>query len=110
MPDVIYGDYEWDENKDIRNREKHEGLGFLEAIRIFDDIVYTDAAASEYGEERLRAIGMFRGMEIVVVYTLRRQRKRIISARRAKRYEREEYYQFLSETDDARRVGEVSQS
>jgi uncharacterized DUF497 family protein len=47
----------------------------------------------EYGEERIRVIGMAVGNVLFVITTLRGDRTcRIISARRATRYEQDRYY------------------
>ena len=46
-----------------------------------------------YGEERFTTIGMVRGVLLFVVYTERGARVRLISARRATRYEQDDYYQ-----------------
>ena len=43
------------------------------------------------GEDRVFAIGRMEDIEIVVVYAMRGKRRRIISARRAHRNERQEY-------------------
>lgn len=42
-------------------------------------------------EERIVAIGSIEGIEIVVVYVIRGEQRRIISARRAHRSERKDY-------------------
>jgi uncharacterized DUF497 family protein len=46
----------------------------------------------DYGEERVVLLGMTDGSVLVVVYTERGSRIRIISARRADRYEQEIYF------------------
>lgn len=46
----------------------------------------------EYDEERWRLIGLVEDVEITVSYVLRNEVVRIISARRADRHEREEYW------------------
>jgi uncharacterized DUF497 family protein len=45
----------------------------------------------DYGEERVIMLGMTGGQVLTVVYTERETRIRIISARRATRYEQEIY-------------------
>jgi len=47
----------------------------------------------EYGEERIGALGRLEEEILFVVYTWRGERRRIISARRARRDERKRYYQ-----------------
>ena len=84
--------FEWDSDKASINLKKH-GIDFRDAVRVFDDInrieLYDDAH-SEY-EERYNTIGMVDDI-IFVVYTERRERTRIISARPATRLERRLYY------------------
>jgi uncharacterized DUF497 family protein len=43
------------------------------------------------GENRIFAVGLMEDIEIVVVHVMRGKRRRIISARRAHRNERQEY-------------------
>lgn len=81
--------FEWDENKRRANLEKH-GIAFEQAVGIFDGPVLT-LASPRAGETRWLAIGEVSGCVIVVVYTRRGRRFRIISARRAHRNERDEY-------------------
>jgi uncharacterized DUF497 family protein len=46
----------------------------------------------DYGEKRVAVTGIVTGLELFVVYTVRGDNRRIISARRASRYERDSYY------------------
>ncbi len=84
--------FEWDEEKNAANVQKH-GIDFEEAIHVFEDddrIEIYDAAHS--GEEdRYNTIGMVKDV-LFVVYTERREVIRIISARPATRRERSIYY------------------
>ncbi|MFL6232550.1 MAG: BrnT family toxin [Thermoanaerobaculia bacterium] len=53
----------------------------------------------DYGEERIRVLGMAVGNVLFVVVTLRDERTcRIISARRTTRYEQDRYYAGDRET------------
>ena len=45
-----------------------------------------------YGEERVNLLGICDGVVLHVTYVERGERIRIISARRAERHEREDYY------------------
>jgi uncharacterized protein len=79
--------YEWDERKRIENLEKH-GIDFVTA-RSFD---WTTAAILEdrrrdYGEPRFLAYGLVDGRVHVMVYTRRKDTRRIISFRKANRRE-----------------------
>ena len=81
----------WDEAKNRANIAKH-GVGFLGAARIFDGPVLERVdQRRDYGESRRSAIGVLDGKEIYVVYVMRGEICRIISARRANRRERREY-------------------
>mgnify|MGYP000753501562 CR=1 FL=1 len=68
MTTVIFGDYEWDANKDSINRETR-GIGFLEATKIFGHITLETEAKSKKDEKRYKVIGLHRGVEIAVIYT-----------------------------------------
>jgi uncharacterized DUF497 family protein len=88
--------FEWDEAKSDRNR-RMRGFGFETAARIFDGLIHEfPDLRREYGEERRVALGMVEGEVLVVVYTLRSEIRRIISARRANRKERELWRSFAS--------------
>jgi len=81
--------FEWDESKRQANLAKHH-IDFRDAKRIFDGPVF-ERMDSRHGEDRIFAIGLMEDIEIVVVYVMRGQRRRLISARRAHRNERQEY-------------------
>ncbi|MBD2453238.1 BrnT family toxin [Nostoc sp. FACHB-87] len=90
--------FDWDENKNLSNIEKH-GLNFNEASQAFDD-PYTVTILDErkdYGESRFLNCGQItllssgQSIIIVVVYTVRDDVFRIISARKANTEEREWY-------------------
>ena len=53
--------FEWDENKNIQNRQKH-GISFEEAQEIFDGIVFTSIDERfDYEEIREISIGAIQG-------------------------------------------------
>ena len=83
--------FEWDPEKDRINIAQH-GLPFA-AARDFDwqgAQVFTDDR-QEYGETRFQARGMLAGRLHFVVFTLRGDRLRIISMRRANKRERRDH-------------------
>jgi uncharacterized DUF497 family protein len=81
-------DFEWDPEKDRQNRAKH-GISFEEAKAIFDGPVVTAEDDGDPDEIRERTYGLLRGVVVVcVVHTLRDDRIRIISARKATKAER----------------------
>jgi uncharacterized protein len=46
----------------------------------------------DYGEERFSIVGMAGGVLLFVAYTVRGDRLRLISARRATKHEQEDYF------------------
>lgn len=85
--------FEWDEQKRISNLRKHE-VDFVKASRIFDNytLEYEDSRY-DYSEERYIAIGQVDSEVLFVVYTVRGDAIRLISARKATKNERRNYYQ-----------------
>lgn len=84
--------FEWDSAKDAKNRDKH-GIGFEEAASIFSrEVLIRPTHPGANGEARWIAFGMLGRRAIVVIYTERNDRVRIISARPAKRKERRLYH------------------
>ena len=85
--------FEWDAAKNAANIAKH-GIDFEDAIRIFDGLVLEKLdARRDYGEARVIAFGMVDDHELAVVYTIRGDYRRIISARRAHSRECKAYRQ-----------------
>ncbi len=83
--------FEWDERKARTNLRKHR-VDFADAATMFEDNRAITVVEDNPDEERYATIGMDAlGRVLVVVYTTRDERIRIISARRATRYERAEY-------------------
>jgi hypothetical protein len=84
---------EWDPRKAETNFRKH-GVRFAEAEPVFLDdfaITITDDESGPH-EQRFVSIGMgVKGKVLVVVYCYRGKNIRIISARLAQAYEREQY-------------------
>ncbi len=82
--------FEWDDQKAASNLHKH-GVSFDEAVSVFGDflaLTFSDTDHSE-AEERSRTYGLSNKERIlVVVHTERRNSIRIISARKATRYEK----------------------
>lgn len=82
--------FEWSPWKNDVNIRKH-GIDFGDAITIFSNFTLV-LDSNRNGEERFKAIGMLRGREVAVVYTIRGDTLRIISARRARKDERTAYH------------------
>lgn len=89
--------FEWDPRKANANQKKHR-VSFEFASRVFLDPFRQDAAdlESSYGEERRRVVGHIEGRLVVVSYTERKGRIRIISARRASAREQRAYAEAVS--------------
>lgn len=87
-------DFEWDHDKALGNEQKH-GVSFSLAVRVFFDEnrIERHDGRDDYGEDRFLTIGLAAGVELAVVYTMRDQTIRIISARKAERHERFDYWQ-----------------
>jgi hypothetical protein len=84
--------FEFDEDKDARNKEKHRlSLGDFPG---FDtDPVVVEDDRRDYGEQRFRAFGLIDGKPHSIAFTVRGSAMRLISFRRAhakelRRYER----------------------
>ena len=83
---------EWDDTKNQTNIRKH-GISFETAALVFADeerIEYFDKMHSQY-EKRYVVLGCVQGI-LYVVYTMRDEYARLISARMATPYERRIYY------------------
>ena len=85
--------FEWDPNKDRRNRKKH-GVSFDEASTVFADPLARTIGDPLHADEEDRYITLgqsHRRRLLVVVFTDRGDVIRIISARVATRRERKDY-------------------
>ena len=82
---------EWDEAKRENNLAKH-GLDFVVALELFADYFMERLDdRQDYGEDRWVALGMIRGVAVVLVYTERDNKLRPISLRKATAMERSVY-------------------
>jgi len=85
--------YEWDEEKAEKNLRKH-GVSFDEAETVFDDSLAITIPDPDHSESELRFIDIGlsgKGRILVVTYTERGRRIRLINARLATRTERRKY-------------------
>ena len=86
-------EFEWDPAKAELNLKEH-GVSFDEATTVFRDTLSITIADPDHSDsgDRFIDIGMsHRGQLLVVSYTERKDKIRIISARRATRTERKSY-------------------
>lgn len=88
-------DYEWDPKKAASNLRKHD-VDFADAALVFEDDSAVTIEDDDPDEKRSVTIGMDALARIlVVVYTWRGEKIRIISARDATPGERREYQEGL---------------
>jgi hypothetical protein len=88
--------FEWDDAKRAANIRKH-GIDFPEVIPVFTghSITFEDTRFN-YPEERFVTTGLVGHKVVVVVHTYPEENEvRIISARRATKYERKRYFTIL---------------
>lgn len=92
-PDITHLNFEWNAEKAKSNLKFH-GISFEEAVTVFDDtffIVFKDPDHSVQ-EQRYIIIGMsVQGKYLLVSFTERDQRTRVISARELNPKERRSY-------------------
>ena len=89
--------FQFDEKKRVTVISKH-GIDFLDAVEIFGGNVLLLPARSEI-EARQKAIAPLGPKMICVVFTLRDDKIRIITARVARKNEREKYQELYPRTD-----------
>jgi uncharacterized DUF497 family protein len=86
--------FEWDEEKNRINIRKH-GIDFIDAIEVFNHpVLVAFDGRKNYGEERWIALGWLKATLGVVVYAERQGSVvRIVSARKAMKFEAKRYEQ-----------------
>ncbi|MDK9721813.1 MAG: BrnT family toxin [Rhodospirillales bacterium] len=89
--------FEWDENKSEANLAKH-GIDFILAAQVFEN-EFLNLPSSHAAEKRWLAVGDVGGKMLTVVYTIRGEALRIISARRARDNEIRAYRQIYTRRD-----------
>jgi len=85
--------FEWDEDKAEVNLQKHK-IGFEEAKAVFGDPFSITIDDPEHSKEEQRYVDIGKsssGKLLVVIYTERGNKTRIISCRKATRMERKKY-------------------
>jgi uncharacterized protein len=83
--------FEWDENKRRTNLIKH-GIDFDDVKEMFHDpAAYTSVSPRIVSERRFLTLGMLQGELVTVIFTRRGRAIRVISARSARRSERQTY-------------------
>ena len=88
---IIEMAYQWNRDKAATNLRKH-GIDFADSVSVFSDDLAITISDERFDEERFVTIGVDAfGRVLVVVYTIRNEETRIISARKATRQERQQY-------------------
>ena len=84
--------FEWDEAKRRTNLTRH-GIDFAALAEVFERAPVTILDDRyDYGEERYLTFGLLKGRVVAIVHTESDDVIRIISARKAQRYEEIEYF------------------
>ena len=85
-------EFEWDEAKRSANRIKH-GIDFQDVVGVFDEFTYTEYDERfDYGETRFFTFGLLFGEVVAISHTEEDNLIRIISVRKAEKYEQEKYF------------------
>ena len=88
---------EWDETKRQTNLRKRR-LDFADAEIIFSGATFTfEDDRFEYGEDRYITLGLLNGHVVIIAHTQRNELIRIISMRKATKYEQRLYFQSFSD-------------
>ncbi len=91
--------FEWDPAKREANLDKH-GVDFELAKLIFDGRVFErEDVRHDYGEVRIGALGQVAGEVLLVIYTWRGNRRRLISARKTGTHEQAAYIAGIARQD-----------
>lgn len=89
-------EFEWDEDKRLANIGKHN-VDFVRAVAIFaEPIADFEDSRFDYGEARRIAIGFVGQDCYVIVYTIRADVLRIISARIGGRRDQRKYQTYFA--------------
>ena len=84
--------FEFDHAKSASNKQKH-GIDFEEAQELWEDENGLEVSArNQAGERRWARVAWWQGRVWFCVYTMRGEKVRIITVRRAREYEEERYW------------------
>ena len=86
--------FEWDEDKRLWTLSER-GLDFLDAELVFDGRPVAHIPAKFEGEARVLSVAEIKGKFYTVVWTWRGRNRRIISFRRSRNREEEQYCSLL---------------
>jgi uncharacterized DUF497 family protein len=89
--------FEWDEAKRQANLAKH-GVDFADVEPMFDGFTVTTLDDRfDYGEEWFVTFGLLNGFVLAVVHTETDSVIRLISARKATKYEEKKYFKDIAD-------------
>ncbi len=87
--------YEWDENKRLVNLQRH-GIDFADVWQVFENETATEIDDRfDYGKIRYLTLGLLFGEVIAVSHLETDQLIRIISVRKAIKYEQDKYFREI---------------
>jgi len=87
--------FEWDANKRLINLQRH-GIDFADVWRVFENETHTVIDDRfDYGEVRYLSFGLLFGEIVAVSHTETDEVIRIISVRKAEKYEQETYFREI---------------
>ena len=90
-------EFEWDEDKRQTNIRNH-GIDFFDVPPLFDGYTVTvEDTRISYGGTRYITIGLLKGRALAVTHTERGEKIRIISARKATKYEEITYFEQITD-------------
>ncbi|MBF0108516.1 MAG: BrnT family toxin [Magnetococcales bacterium] len=84
----------WDETKRRTNLVKHR-MDFRDAEAALSGPTVTVEDVGPYDEQRFLTLGLLRSQVVVVAHAERGDQTRIISMRKALKYERETYFSYF---------------
>lgn len=90
--------FEWSQNKNEANIRKHD-LDFSDAWTVFEAPMLIEVDdRDDYGETRFIGVGFLRDLVVLLVFSEKESDIiRIISLRRAVKYEREKFFKYLQD-------------
>ena len=89
--------FEWDEAKRTDNLIKH-GIDFADISLLFEGLTVSILDDRfDYGEDRFITFGLLNGIILAVVHTETKDVIRLISARKATRYEEKTYFEEIAD-------------
>jgi hypothetical protein len=90
-------EFTWDEEK-RRANIIHHGFDFMDAKETFKGFTFTfEDDRFDYGEERFITLGLLKGTVVVIAHTEKGNEIRLISIRKATKYEQEIYFEGLTD-------------